>query len=311
MRALSAAFAHEKSGFVRWHVMWSLYRGFATSAPRAVLIAGLRDPDEVVRIEAVRAIGRRGEAADAPLVQRLAADPSWRVQEQALESIKVLHGGQMTEHLTEIPAGVHTPAPQVDRYASIPALAPVAIEDRPKAPTAEAAIDQPALDPQTPQLFTGAAKGKRPRVRIVTNAGSIYVELYPEWAPLTVENFLNLANAGYYNGNPWFRIVPDFVVQSGDPSADAPGPGYTIPAEENPIEQDSYVLSMGLDYTKPPNAHAKRDSAASEFYITLSPQLHLNSDFTVFGRVISGFDVLGRLVESDKIVRVERLPDSK
>ncbi len=67
---------------------------------------------------------------------------------------------------------------------------------------------------------------------------------------------------------------------------------------------------MGLNYTNAPNSHAIRDSAGTQFYITLSPQLHLDSDFTVFGKVISGFDVLGRLVESDKIVRVEQLPDS-
>jgi peptidyl-prolyl cis-trans isomerase B (cyclophilin B) len=138
----------------------------------------------------------------------------------------------------------------------------------------------------------------------------VYVELYPEWAPLTVENFTNLAERGYYDANPWFRIVPDFVVQTGggiDGNSDVK---YTIPAEENPLEQDSYVISMGLNYTDPPDAHAIRDSAGSEFYITLSPQEHLNRDFTVFGRVIGGFDVLARLIESDKIVRIERIADS-
>jgi peptidyl-prolyl cis-trans isomerase B (cyclophilin B) len=160
--------------------------------------------------------------------------------------------------------------------------------------------------------FTGPAGGPHPRVRIVTTQGNIYVELYPEWAPLTVENFLNLANRGYYDNNRWFRIVPDFVVQTGDPSGNGEGDaGYMIPAEENPIEQDSYVISMGLNYTNPPDAHAIRDSAGTQFYITLSPQLHLDRDFTVFGKVFDGTDVLGRLIESDKIVRVERLPDSK
>ena len=83
----------------------------------------------------------------------------------------------------------------------------------------------------------------------MTTQGNIYVALYPEWAPLTVTNFLNLMNRGFYDNNPWFRIVPDFVVQTGEQDAkNTPGPGYTIPAEENPLEQNSYVISMGLDY---------------------------------------------------------------
>ena len=307
--SLSGAFGHEGNPMVRRHIMWSLYRGFAGAAPRNTLLAGLRDPDEVVRIEAVRAFGRRGEKNDAAVLEKLTRDPSWRVQEQALESIAILRGGQPTDHLKAIPAGVHTPAPQPDPLARVPALARPRSAGKPKPPGPQAIIDRPLLDPVDVARFTGPAPGPHPRVRIVTTKGNIYVELFPEWAPLTVENFLNLAGERYYDNNPWFRIVPDFVVQSGDPSADAPGPGYTIPAEENPIEQDSYVISMGLDYTNPPNAHAKRDSAASEFYITLSPQLHLNSDFTVFGRVISGFDVLGRLIEADRIRRVERIPD--
>jgi cyclophilin family peptidyl-prolyl cis-trans isomerase/HEAT repeat protein len=308
--ALSRAFAREKSAFVRWHIMWSLYRGYASEAPRTTLLAGLRDRDEVVRIEAVRAFGRRDDRRDASVLAPLMGDASWRVQEQTRESLAVLTGGKMTEHLGAIPSGVHTPAPIADALASIRALPRTAASGKPAPPDFQAVDTRANIEPGTIAGITGPGKGPHPRARIVTTAGNIYLTLYPEWAPLTVENFFNLANEGYYDNNPWFRIVPDFVVQSGDPSADAPGPGYTIPAEENPIEQDSYCISMGLDYTNGPNAHAKRDSAASEFYITLSPQLHLNSDFTVFGRVTSGFDVLGRLVESDKILRVERLPDS-
>jgi len=73
-------------------------------------------------------------------------------------------------------------------------------------------------------------------------------------------------------------------VQTGDPNDNGEGDaGYTIPAEENPLEQRSGIISMGLNYTDPPDAHAIRDSAGTQFYITLSPQLHLNKDFTVFG----------------------------
>ena len=310
LAALIRAFNMEREAYVRWHIMWTLFRGYAKDAPLATLQNGLHDADEVVRIEAVRAFGRRADPRAIALLRPLLLDSSWRVQEQTRESIAVLQGGKLTEHLKLIPSGVTTPAPVPDRFAGVAALPRVPASGKPQAPSAEGAILQPKLDPQTVSLFTGPASGPHPRVRIVTTQGNIYADLYPEWAPLTVENFLNLANRGYYDNNPWFRIVPDFVVQTGDPTGNGNGDaGFSIPAEENPIEQDSYVLSMGLNYTDPPNAHAKRDSAGTQFYITLSPQLHLNRDFTVFGKVISGVDVLGRLIESDKIVRVERLPD--
>jgi peptidyl-prolyl cis-trans isomerase B (cyclophilin B) len=312
VNALSRAYAREGDGFVRWHVMWTLYRGYAKAAPQSVLVRGLHDRDEIVRIEAVRAFGKRGDASSVHFLRPLLADTSWRVQEQTRESITVLQGGKMTEHLTSIPNGVKTPAPKPDTLAYLPALPRTGETGKPPSPQADTIITEPKLNPSTVQLFTGPAKGPHPRVRIVTTEGNVYVELYPEWAPLTVENFLNLTDRGYFDDNRWFRIVPDFVVQTGDPTNTGNGDaGYTIPAEENPIEQDSYVISMGLNYTNPPNAHAIRDSAGTQFYITLSPQLHLDRDFTVFGKVIGGFDVLGRLIEKDKIVRIERLPDTK
>ncbi len=312
LAALSNAYAGERDPYVRWHVVWSLFRGYAKEVSRSLLGRALHDSDETVRIEAVRALGRRGDAGAVVLLEPLLRDPSWRVREQTIESIAVLHGGKLTEHLTRIPAGVNTPAPVPDKLSYLPVLPRTPQSGKPEKPSADTITDAPNFDPSTVALFTGPARTAHPRVRVVTTQGNLYVELYPEWAPLTVENFLNLANRGYYDNNPWFRIVPDFVVQTGDPTGNGNGDaGYTIPAEENPLEQDSYIISMGLNYTNPPNAHAIRDSAGTQFYITLSPQLHLDRDFTVFGRVISGFDVLGRLVESDKIVRVERVPDSK
>jgi peptidyl-prolyl cis-trans isomerase B (cyclophilin B) len=312
VRALSQAFVREPDPYVRWHIVWTLYRGYASAVSKNVLKRALRDRSEVVRIEAVRAFGKRGDKSAVNLLRPLLADASWRVQEQTRESIIVLQGGKMTEHLTSVPAGIKTPAPQPDSLAYLPALPRKDEPEKPAAPQAGGIITEPKLDPATLALFTGPAKGPHPRVRIVTTEGNVYIELYPEWAPLTVENFLNLSESGYFDNNRWFRIVPDFVVQTGDPTNTGNGDaGYMIPAEENPIEQDSYVISMGLNYTNPPDAHAIRDSAGTQFYVTLSPQLHLNRDFTVFGKVIGGFDVLGRLIEKDKIVRIERLPDTK
>ncbi|MGC2128692.1 MAG: peptidylprolyl isomerase [Candidatus Aquilonibacter sp.] len=296
------------AGSIREQIMWAAFRRYAEKVPVSFFRAGLGDADEIVRIEAVRAYGKLKNPALVSDLQPLLNDPSWRVQEQAAESIRVLQGGKMTDHWTAIPAFVHTPAPLPDPFATLPA--------RPRevpaagAPRAQDVPDSArSIAPQTALQMTTPLLGPHPRLRIVTTQGNIYVALYPEWAPLTVTNFLNMMNRGFLDNNPWFRIVPDFVVQTGERDAkNTPGPGYSIPAEENPLEQNSYVISMGLDYDDKTNL-PKRDSAGSEYYITLSPQYHLDNAFTVFGAMTSGFDVLGRLTESDKVIRVERIAD--
>ncbi|MHB8176943.1 MAG: peptidylprolyl isomerase [Vulcanimicrobiaceae bacterium] len=312
--ALADAATRDRSGAVHEHAMWSIFRGFASRVGRGVLAAGLRDRDPEVSLQAIRAYGRTGDRAVIPALRPFLHAASWRIAEQAAQSIRQLEGKPLTANWRGIPAYVHLPPLRPDPLAGLPALPRSTQPGKLGAPQPQRASLGPALLPSTAASMNGPAPGPHPRVRIVTTKGDLYVMLYPEWAPLTVENFLNLANRGFYNGDPWFRVVPDFVVQTGagpgsrDGNADA---GYTIPAEENPLEQRSYVISMGLNYTNPPHAHAIRDSAGTQFYITLSPQYHLDRAFTVFGRVTSGFAVLSRLVESDRILRVERVPDQR
>jgi peptidyl-prolyl cis-trans isomerase B (cyclophilin B) len=307
-RSLVTAFAREKNTTVRWHEAWTLRRAFATATDAATIRAGLADRDELVRIQFADLVARRKDARAIAQMQPLLKDPSWRVREQAYETIKVLAGLQRTDHLGAIPAEIDTPPP-APQNTEAPLPRPTGLGAARKPVPADARLDL-ALRPATSVLMDGPMPGAHPRVRIGTTKGAIVVRLYPEWAPLTVANFLNLVDRGYYDNLRWFRIVPDFVVQTGDPNDNGEGDaGYTIPAEENPLEQRSGVISMGLNYTDPPNAHAIRDSAGTQFYITLSPQLHLNKDFTVFGEVESGFSTLGRLVELDRMTRVERLAD--
>ena len=305
---IERAFSRERNPAVRWHQAWTLRRGFALAASPATIRAGLADRDELVRIQFADLVGRRKAPAALPQLQPLLKDASWRVREQAYESIKVLAGLQRTDHLGAIPAEIATPTPAPANPE--PPLARPSGLGPPRRPVAADARLDLALRPATAEQLDGPAPGPHPRVRIGTTKGTLVVRLYPEWAPLTVANFLNLVDRGYYDNLRWFRIVPDFVVQTGDPNDNGEGDaGYTIPAEENPLEQRSGVISMGLNYTDPPDAHAIRDSAGTQFYITLSPQLHLNRDFTVFGEIESGFSTLGRLIESDRMTRVERLAD--
>jgi peptidyl-prolyl cis-trans isomerase B (cyclophilin B) len=308
--ALATAFRNDSAAGVRRNAMWAIYRGYAHLVNPKLVESALHDADDVVRIEAVRAMSRYKGAALVAVVRPLLNDPSWRVQEQAGETIRVLSGKPMDDHWTRIPRSVHVPAPVPDPLASLPALARTPASKL-AAPLPENAGSTLPLDPVTAEQMTSPAVGAHPRVRIVTTKGALYVTLFPEWAPLTVANFLNLANRGYFDHNRWFRIVPDFVVQTGDPNDNGDGDaGYSLGAEENPLAQDSYVISMGLNYDTKTNTPI-RDSAGTQYYITLSPQLHLDWDFSVYGRVSSGFDVLGRLVESDRVIRIERIADQQ
>ena len=305
--ALSTAFEKDPSSYVRWHAMWSIYRGYAVRVNRHIIESALHDADELVRIEAVRAMGRFKDPSLVSLVRPLLADSSWRVQEQAAETIRALRAKPFTQHWTSIPSYVHVPPPERDPLASLPALPRPTVTGKPGAPSPDDVPIPPVLDARNVLSMNGPASGMHPRVRIVTTKGNLYFVLYPEWAPLTVANFLKLARSGYYDRNRWFRIVPDFVVQTGDPNDNGEGDaGYSIPAEENPLEQGSYVISMGLNYDDKTNTPI-RDSAGTQYYVTLSPQLHLDRDFTVFGELVGGADVLGRLIESDRVLRIEQI----
>jgi cyclophilin family peptidyl-prolyl cis-trans isomerase/HEAT repeat protein len=295
----------DRDAGVRWHAAWMLYRGYAPFADAAFLRAQLRSGDELVRVETLRAWGRRRDADALTEVQPLLDDPSWRVQLEASEASKRIRHNPPTDHLTADPPGLHLPV-----AAALPEVTPRPLPSpsgKPAAPDPAVFPLGVALLPKSAADMDGPLPGSHPRVRIRTTKGDVVVRLYPEWAPSTVANFIALADRGYYDGGRWFRIVPDFVDQTGDPTNTGDGDaGYTIPAEENPVEQATGIIAMGLDYkdNKP-----VRDSAGTQFYFTLSPQLHLDRAFSVFGQVESGFDALARLIESDKMLVVERISD--
>ena len=135
-----------------------------------------------------------------------------------------------------------------------------------------------------------------------TARGPIKIELYPDKAPLTVANFVNLARRGYYDGLKFHRVINDFMIQGGDPlsrnandpRAGSGGPGYTIKCEthRNTHKHVAGTLSM---------AHAGKDTGGSQFFICHSPQRHLDGKHTVFGQVTSGMDVVNSIVKNDLV----------
>jgi peptidyl-prolyl cis-trans isomerase B (cyclophilin B) len=133
---------------------------------------------------------------------------------------------------------------------------------------------------------------------INTNRGSIVVELYPQYAPKTVNNFVFLAEQGFYDGVTFHRVIPDFMIQGGDPTGTGRGgPGYRFEDEcrGNPLTHETGVLSM---------ANAGPNTNGSQFFITHSPQPHLNGRHTVFGKVTKGQDVVDAIRQGDVMTSV-------
>lgn len=135
-------------------------------------------------------------------------------------------------------------------------------------------------------------------VTVQTSKGAIELELYPQYAPNTVNNFVFLAREGFYDGVKFHRVIRNFMIQGGDPTGTGRGgPGYKFADElvNNPLKHETGVISM---------ANAGHNTNGSQFFITLSPQPHLNGKHTVFGKVVKGQGVTNAIRQGDTITKV-------
>jgi peptidyl-prolyl cis-trans isomerase B (cyclophilin B) len=140
---------------------------------------------------------------------------------------------------------------------------------------------------------------------IETTKGTIVLELFDEEAPETVKNFEKLANSEFYDGTRFHRVIPNFMIQGGDPLSKDPndrragtgGPGYRIKCEthRNVHKHVAGTLSM---------AHAGKDTGGSQFFICHSPQPHLDKVHTVFGQVTTGMDVVNAIRQGDQVTSI-------
>jgi cyclophilin family peptidyl-prolyl cis-trans isomerase/HEAT repeat protein len=228
---------------------------------------GQRDAMYAARAAALAAIAKYGAAAAVPVLRSAFADKDWAVRVRAVQLLKQLD-----------------PAAAADADAQI----------RP-APT------NVALD-----VYTAARLVNPPvstQVYLDTDRGTIQIELAVNDAPLTVENFISLARKGYFNGLSVHRVVPDFVVQDGDPRGDGEGgPGYSIRDELNERPYLRGTVGMALDPWP--------DTGGSQYFIAHSPQPHLDAKYTVFGRVIEGMDVVDKIQQWD-VIRTVRVWDGQ
>jgi len=136
------------------------------------------------------------------------------------------------------------------------------------------------------------------QVKMETARGDIELELYPQHAPKTVNNFVFLAQEGFYDGVTFHRVIANFMIQGGDPTGTGRGgPGYRFEDEfaGNPLKHETGVISM---------ANAGPNTNGSQFFITHAPQPHLDGRHTVFGKVVKGQDVVNAIRQGDRILQV-------
>jgi cyclophilin family peptidyl-prolyl cis-trans isomerase len=164
-------------------------------------------------------------------------------------------------------------------------------------PSAAADVERPAaIRLDLPDYAALGSPTVSPRAYVDTSKGSFEIALAVLDAPITTHNFAALADRGFFNGLRIHRVVPDFVVQDGDPRGDGSGgPGYSIRDELNLLPYLRGTVGMAL---------AGPDTGGSQWFVTHSPQPHLDARYTVFGHVVAGMDVVDKLTTEDTIVRI-------
>lgn len=150
-------------------------------------------------------------------------------------------------------------------------------------------------DTEEKQTFKGENEESPIVTMTMENGGEVIIELYPQLAPNTVNNFISLIQDDFYNGLTFHRVIPGFMIQGGDPEGNgAGGPGYSIKGEfesngfSNELEHKRGVLSMARSQDP--------DSAGSQFFIIHEDSAHLDGDYAAFGQVIEGMDVVDEIV---------------
>jgi cyclophilin family peptidyl-prolyl cis-trans isomerase/HEAT repeat protein len=278
--------------------------GGATLAPRALLVELVASADPRVRSAALRGLSHLRDAATLPLML-----DAYGAAIQAGDT----HGALAAIDALGVLASAGVPAAN-SFFQRFPRPEGFLVRQRAEHVFAEAAVRSwgpagPIVTGRTADEYARiivqtavdpVRAGRFPTAVIETEVGVIVIELFSADAPLTVENFLTLAERGYFDGQEWPRVVPNFVVQGGDPRGDQfGGPGYEIRDE---INRHRYLTgTVGMALSGP-------DTGGSQFFLTHSPQPHLDGGFTVFGRVVSGQEVVERVLAGERIhgVRVSR-----
>lgn len=272
------------------------------SARRATVVRALRDPDFFVRATALLALADSARSSEVPAVlasYALAARDSGndariaaiRYLRTAWQRDSAAFGDSLRQAVSGLP-------PSDDPLVRAEAKGNPLLASWPG--TEGVARDLGWYEKVVRDIVAPSLGGAAPRARIETARGTITLELLGVDAPLTVENFTRLARAGFYRDVRFHRVVPNFVAQDGDPRGDGNGgPGYAIRDELNLRRYSRGAVGMAL---------SGPDTGGSQYFLTLSPQPHLDARYTIFALVVGGWQVMDDLVQGDRISNIVIAP---
>ncbi|MFL5560962.1 MAG: peptidylprolyl isomerase [Gemmatimonadaceae bacterium] len=268
------------------------------AARRRTVVVALHDPDFFVRATALLALADSARAPEIPAVlasYQLAAGDSGN--DARIAAIRYLaaawkrDSAAIPDSVRRLIAALPSPGDPLVR-AEARGLTPV---------VGWAGVEGDARDLDwyrriVRDVVAPTLAGAPLRARIESARGPITLELLGEDAPLTVANFVALARRNFYRNVQFHRVVPNFVAQDGDPRGDGNGgPGYAIRDELNALRYSRGAVGMAL---------SGPDTGGSQYFLTLSPQPHLDARYTIFARVIAGQAAMDRLVQGDAIANI-------
>ena len=265
---------------------------------RDLLLDQLKAEDVVVRATAAELLGETGDASEKVASALEAAYKAARKEAVNDARVAILEAAQKLKHPMNLQALAEETRDEdyVVRRKAVELLAQSKFEIA----TQKLAIGRvnTGHDKKYWQRMAQLAElPKNPTAVIHTKKGDVRIELYVQDAPMTVDNFVKLVRKGFYDGLEFVRVVPNFVIQTGDPRGDQNGgPGYQIRDEINLRRYGTGTVGMAL---------SGKDTGGSQFFITHAPQPHLDGGYTVFGQVTEGMDVVNRIARGDKMERVE------
>ena len=328
-RAESAAdLVRTASGSAAWPLRARAAAAAGALGERELAAALAADPQPAVRAAAVDALGAlAGEGGGAELLPYL-EDPDPAVRASAFERLTASPAAPVERLLAALEA-TRRDRMNDARLAGVRALAARAAAEPRELGPALVALERLAEDgdylvrreaagalvglgaprPALGAIDTGhglewyrealAQARRRPRVRLETERGALEIRLECPEAPLTCLSFLKLAAQGFFDGTVFHRVVPDFVVQGGDPRGDGwGGPGYLLRDEINRLRYRRGAVGMAL---------SGPDTGGSQFFVALSPQPHLDGGYTLFGTLVAGDEVLDQIRQGDRILRAREV----
>ena len=285
----------DSSVYVRVAVLQALALAPELAAAPLLMARLVAGTPEFERATTAEALATLKVAAAAPGLQEALADSSLLVVAAAAGALAELGDSAAVPALRCAYVAHALDAEAAARASLLDALRALgdsasadSLERAHPAPVARAVYDSTFFAPP-------AARGAVLRTR----KGDIEWAFYGAEAPQTVKNFVRLAERGYFDGLCVHRVVPNFVIQDGDPTGTGSGgPGWTLRCEYNRLRYETGMVGMAL---------SGKDTGGSQWFITHAPQPHLNGRYTIFARVVRGLDVVGRIVQGDRVLGVEIL----